>query len=67
MTQPFRSGYDRRPQGIDSDPPRRKVTIVVIAAAVLVGVGAVLTLLGIPWWVTGGFAAFVLLLIMFTT
>ena len=67
MTQPFPRDDDRRPQGIESDSPRRKSTVLTIAAVVLIGVGVLLTLLGVPWWITVLFVAIVLFLIAFTT
>ena len=40
---------------------------MIIAAVVLISVGVLLTLLGVPWWITALFVLIVLLLIAFTT
>lgn len=67
MTQPFTPGDDRRPRGIQSDSPRRRWVVLTIAAVVLISVGALITALGVPWWIPAIFVVTVFLLILFST
>ena len=67
MTQPFPPSDDRRPQGIESDSPRKRGVVLTVAAVVLVAVGALITALGVPWWIPAIFVAILFLLILFST
>ena len=67
MTKAPPPSEDRRPQGIESEGPRRKAMVLTIAAVVLVVVGTIITLLGVAWWIVVAFVAFVFLALVFST
>ncbi len=67
MTQPFQVPDDRHPKGIESDSPRKRSVTLLIAAIVLVAVGALITALGVPWWIPAVFIVVLFLLIVFST
>jgi hypothetical protein len=58
---------DDPPRYLDDDRDRRRGPILVVAAVVLVGVGTIVGLLGIPWWIVVGFVVLVFLGVLFST
>lgn len=67
MSDRFPRDDDRRPQGIQSDPPRRKAMVLATVAVVLAGTSAIFVMLGIPWWIPVVFSALVFLIVVFAT
>jgi fatty acid desaturase len=64
---PTEPSPDRRPQGIESDKPRRRIGVLAVATAVLVGCGALFVALGVPWWIPTVFVVLVLAAIVVST